>query len=87
MSDFEARVIQSLGADSKAVKMKILDQNNIQDLPYLINSSVDESNIDFIESSYQIAEKLARAQFDKSSAISGGIVVIQENKEMPKSDY
>ncbi|MBJ9577488.1 nucleoid-associated protein [Acinetobacter baumannii] len=81
MSDFEARVIQSLGADSKAVKMKILDQNNIQDLPYLINSCVDESNKDFIESSYQIAEKLARAQFDKSSAISGGIVVIFTGKQ------
>lgn len=81
MSDFEARVIQSLGTDSKAVTMKILDQKNHQDLPYLVNSCVDESNTDFIESSYQIAEKLARAQFDKSSAISGGIVVVFTGKQ------
>ncbi len=81
MSDFEARIIQSLGTDSKAVTMKILDQNNVQDLPYLVNLCVDESNSDFIESSYQIAEKLARAQFHKSSAISGGIVVVFTGKQ------
>ncbi|SFT24475.1 hypothetical protein SAMN05444586_10588 [Acinetobacter bohemicus] len=81
MSDFEARVVQSLGVDSKAVTMKILDQNNSQDLPYLVNSCVDECNTDFIESSYQIAEKLARAQFHKSSAISGGIVVVFTGKQ------
>ena len=32
MSDFEARVIQSLGTDSKAVTMKILDQKKLTGL-------------------------------------------------------
>lgn len=79
MTDFEARVITSLGEDSKAVEMQILDQSK-DDLPHLVNTCIDDSNEDFIDSSYKIACKLAQAQFDKGRGISGGIVVVFTGK-------
>jgi len=86
MADFEHRVIISLGEDSKAIEMQILDQGP-DDLPTLIDNCINDSDDDFKESSYKIAYKLAQAQFDKGRGISGGIVVIFTGKQgYPQSE-
>ncbi|MFG0588271.1 nucleoid-associated protein [Acinetobacter sp. YQ_14] len=86
MADFEHRVIISLGEDSKAIEMQILDQGS-DDLPTLIDNCINDSDYDFKESSYKIAYKLAQAQFDKGRGISGGIVVIFTGKQgYPQSE-
>ncbi|MDC4659897.1 nucleoid-associated protein [Acinetobacter baumannii] len=73
--DFDSRVVGALGSDSKAVSMEIVDLDE-KGLAALINKAVDDSDTDFINSSFDIAHKLARAQFEKGRAIGGGIVVV-----------
>ncbi|MDG3556348.1 nucleoid-associated protein [Acinetobacter bereziniae] len=73
--DFDSRVIGALGSDSKAVSMQIIDVDSLG-LPSIINKAVDDSNDDFINSSYAIAHRLAKAQFEKGRSIGGGIVVV-----------
>ncbi|ENZ1200874.1 nucleoid-associated protein [Acinetobacter baumannii] len=73
--DFDSRVIGALGSDSKAVSMQIIDLDE-KGLPALIDKAVNDTDDDFINSSFDIAHKLARAQFEKGRAIGGGIVVV-----------
>lgn len=73
--DFDSRVIGALGSDSKAVTMHIVDLET-DSLPNIIDKAIDDNSEDFIESSYKIAYKLAKAQFEKGRNIIGGIVVV-----------
>lgn len=73
MGSFVQRVIDALGEGSRAVQMEILKQD-VNDLPKLVDKMIDDSNQDFIVSSFDIAKKLTDAQRTKS--ISGGIVAI-----------
>ena len=75
MIDFEHRVIGALGEDSRAVVMEIVNQAT-DDLPEFIDRIIDQSDDDFVNSSYDIAVKLAKVQFSRSKSISGGIVVV-----------
>ncbi|MEX5394670.1 nucleoid-associated protein [Acinetobacter baumannii] len=73
MTDFEARVMSALGADSKAVCMEIIEQGS-NDLVGIIDKLVDFDESNFIVSSYDIAQKLTMAQ--TSVSMSGGIIVV-----------
>lgn len=73
MTDFEARVMSALGADSKAVCMEIVEQRS-NDLVGIIDKLVDFDDSNFIVSSYDIAQKLTMAQ--TSVSMSGGIIVV-----------
>jgi len=73
--DFDSRVIGALGSDSKAVSMQIIDVES-SGLPTIINKAIDDSDDEFINSSYAIANRLAKAQFEKGRSIGGGIVVV-----------
>lgn len=74
MLTFKSRVIDALGADSKAVQMTIVNQEQT-DTPYIVNQLSDtETNDDYVQLSYNLANKLADAQTKRN--IPGGIVVI-----------
>lgn len=73
MQEFKTRVHDALGDGSKAVQMKIMEQGPSY-IPSIINELSEQSEMDFIVSSYDVAEKLADAQ--KIKSIPGGIVVI-----------
>lgn len=73
MEAFKVRVKDALGEGSKAVQMKIVDQG-ASDLAHLVNKMVDQEEVDFAVSSYDIAKNLTNAQQRKS--LSGGIVVV-----------
>ncbi|MCU8087670.1 nucleoid-associated protein [Shewanella sp. SM21] len=73
MTTFKQRVIDALGEDSKAVEMEIFNQAST-DLPSLINKIIDQDDITFAVSSYDIAVKLNDAQTKRN--IPGGIVVV-----------
>jgi len=73
MEEFKSRVKDALGEGSKAVQMKVVNQE-VNDLPTLINKMVKQDNEAFAISSYDIAKKLNDAQQTKS--IPGGIVVV-----------
>ena len=73
MGNFKRRVNDAIGAKSKAVEMKIIDQGPA-DLVTIIDRMADESMDDFAESSFEVACKLAKAQTRKN--YPGGIVVI-----------
>ncbi|MFW6509957.1 nucleoid-associated protein [Acinetobacter baumannii] len=75
MTDFEARVMSALGADSKAVCMEIVKQGS-SDLVGIIDKLVDCDDTNFVVSSYDIAQKLTFAQ--TSVSMSGGIIVVFE---------
>ncbi|OOW07594.1 nucleoid-associated protein [Acinetobacter sp. MF4640] len=66
---------RALGSDSKAVSMQIIDVES-SGLPSIINKAIDDSDDEFINSSYAIATRLAKAQFEKGRSIGGGIVVV-----------
>lgn len=73
MFTFKSRVMDALGADSKAVQMTIVNQENT-DLSSIINELADTDGDAYIQLSYDVANKLADAQTRKS--IPGGIVVV-----------
>lgn len=72
METFKARVISALGSDSKAVPMTIVNQERT-DLPSIVNQLPTATDNNFIELSYDIANKLADAQ---RRGLPGGIVVV-----------
>lgn len=78
MEAFKLRVIKALGHDSKAVQMEIVNQN-LKQLPNLIDEMVEQEDDNFAVSSYDIAMKLAKAQ--QSRNIPGGIVVVFDGKQ------
>jgi hypothetical protein len=57
MGSFVQRVIDALGEGSRAVQMEILKQD-VNDLPKLVDKMIDDSNQDFIVSSFDIAKNL-----------------------------
>ena len=73
MEEFKTRVKDALGDGSKAVQMQIVNQEP-NDLPVLINNLVDQDEVSFAVSSYDVAKKLTDAQHSRS--IPGGIVVV-----------
>jgi hypothetical protein len=73
MAEFKSRVKDAVGEGSKAVQMEIVNQE-VNDLPTLINNIIDQEDEEFATSSYDIAKKLTDAQQTKS--IPGGIVVV-----------
>lgn len=73
METFKQRVIDALGSQSKAVDMKIIEQD-ADKAPSLFTSLRAVTDSDFIETSYVLANKLADAQ--KRKGLSGGIVVV-----------
>lgn len=70
---FKSRVREALGSDSKAVQMEII-ASGASELPTLVDTMIDQDTKTFIVSSFDIALKLAKAQFSKG--IPGGIVVV-----------
>ena len=73
MTDFEARVMSALGADSKAVCMEIVEQGS-NDLVGIVDKLINFDDSNFVVSSYDIAQKLTMAQ--TAVSMSGGIVVV-----------
>lgn len=73
METFKQRVIEALGESSKAVEMEITNQD-MEDLPTLVERSIDEDGVTFAVSSYDFAVKLTNSQHTKG--IPGGIVVV-----------
>lgn len=73
MITFKSRVRDALGADSKAVQMTIVNQENT-DLPQIIDKLSNSTGEEFVQLSYDVANKLADAQ--KRKNIPGGIVVV-----------
>lgn len=73
METFKQRVIEALGESSKAVQMEITCQEP-NDLPIIVERTIDEDDSTFAVSSYDFATKLTEAQQMKS--IPGGIVVV-----------
>ena len=73
METFKSRVINALGNDSKAVPMTIINQART-DLATIVDQLPTATEKDFIELSYDIANKLADAQ--KRKSLPGGIVVV-----------
>lgn len=73
MADFRSRVTEALGENTKAVEMDIKEQDE-GSLSRLINTAFDEHDDDFIDSSFEIAEMLHRAQ--NNASYPGGIVVV-----------
>ena len=77
MITFKSRVMDALGAESKAVQMTIFNQEPTDLSPIVEQLSVAEGQ-EYIQLSYNIANKLADAQTRKS--IPGGIVVVFSGK-------
>ncbi|ENY8013135.1 nucleoid-associated protein [Vibrio fluvialis] len=73
METFKQRVIDALGSQSKAVDMKIIEQD-ADKAPSLFTSLRSVTDSDFIDTSYVLADKLADAQ--KRKGLLGGIVVV-----------
>lgn len=73
MQEFQYRVKDAIGDGSKAVPMEIVNQD-VNDLPTLIDHLIDKEKKEFAISSYDIAKKLTDAQ--QSRSIPGGIVVV-----------
>ncbi|MEX9785877.1 nucleoid-associated protein [Providencia manganoxydans] len=73
LDTFKQRVIDALGSHSKAVDMKIIEQAEDK-TPSLFTSLKTATDSDFVDTSYELADKLADAQ--KSKSLSGGIVVV-----------
>ncbi|EJD6370312.1 nucleoid-associated protein [Providencia huaxiensis] len=73
METFKQRVIGALGSQSKAVDMKIIEQDKDK-TPSLFTSLRTVTDVTFIDTSYVLADKLADAQ--KRKGLSGGIVVV-----------
>lgn len=74
MLTFKSRVIDALGAESKAVEMTIINQEQT-DTPYIVNQlSETEISDEYVQLSYNLANKLADAQTKRN--IPGGIVVV-----------
>ncbi|MCW2107675.1 UNVERIFIED_ORG: hypothetical protein M2402_004877 [Rahnella aquatilis] len=77
LDSFKSRVIDALGEGSKAVEMKILQQEE-EYLPHIISEIINKENAEYIDTSYKIAHKLADSQTRRS--IPGGIIVIFSGK-------
>jgi len=73
MEAFKSRVRDALGDGSKAVEMEIKNQE-LDDLPSLVNEMIDQDDTSFAVSSYDIAKKLTDAQHTRN--IPGGIIVV-----------
>jgi hypothetical protein len=73
MRTFQVRVNDALGQSSRAVAMEIVQQDE-KSLIQLVNKMADQNEDDFVESSYQVAIKLADAQVQTN--YPGGIIVI-----------
>lgn len=73
METFKQRVIDALGSQSKAVDMKIIEQDGDK-APSLFTSLSTVTDSDFLDTSYVLADRLADAQ--KRKGLSGGIVVV-----------
>ncbi|MFQ2193818.1 MULTISPECIES: nucleoid-associated protein [Aeromonas] len=73
MATFRSRFIDAIGADSKAVPMSIVNQEKTA-LPNLVNHLSECSDTDYIDLSYEVANKLADAQQRRN--LPGGIVVV-----------
>ncbi|ROV58568.1 hypothetical protein EGH82_17840 [Vibrio ponticus] len=73
LETFRQRVVDALGSHSKAVDMKIVEQDKDK-APSLFTSLKSASDEEFISTSYILADQLAEAQ--KRKALSGGIVVV-----------
>lgn len=73
MATFRSRFMDAIGADSKAVPMSIVNQEATA-LPCLVNQLGDCNDADYIDLSYEVANKLADAQQRRN--LPGGIVVV-----------
>ena len=78
MDAFKTRVTDALGEGSKAVEMKIVDQDQ-GCLPKLVDQMIDQDIENFAVSSFDFAKKLTNAQMSRS--IPGGIVVVFSGKQ------
>lgn len=74
MDTFKQRVIDALGSHSKAVDMKIIEQDEKKTPRLFTSLSVEKTDLGFINTSYKLADRLADAQ--KSKGLLGGIVVV-----------
>jgi hypothetical protein len=72
-STFKIRVTEALGNDSKAVEMSIKNDQD-DSIVVKVDSLISATDAEFIETSYDIACKLAKAQNRRS--YTGGIVVV-----------
>ncbi|MFT6599273.1 MAG: hypothetical protein ACJATD_000104 [Alloalcanivorax sp.] len=73
MDAFKSRVVDALGDGSNAVSMEIENEDD-DGLPALMSKMINSKDKDFLDGSYEVAKKLARAQNRKN--IPGGIVVV-----------
>ena len=73
MDTFKLRFVNAIGSDSKAVPMTIVNQEST-DLAPMVDRVSGANDADFIDESYNIANKLADAQTRKN--LPGGIVVV-----------
>lgn len=83
MSAFRTRVSEALGDGSRAVQMKIADQD-AHKLPRIIDHIISQDNPTFAVSSFDIAKLLTEAQH--SRGIPGGIVVVFSGTQGPKNN-
>lgn len=73
MEEFKSRVRDALGEGSKAVQMQVQSQDE-QDIPNIVDFSINQNDEEFAVSSFDFAKKLTNAQHKKN--IPGGIVVV-----------
>ncbi|WP_163920451.1 nucleoid-associated protein [Photobacterium sp. Alg240-V54] len=73
LETFKQRVIYALGSQSKAVNMVIVNQGS-NDVATIIQKLCNANDDDFLNLSYDIADKLADSQ--KRKQLQGGIVVV-----------
>ncbi|PYF84616.1 nucleoid associated protein NdpA [Marinomonas alcarazii] len=73
MSNFRSRVSDALGENTKAVEM-IIERQDATSLSRLVDRAINEDNEAFINSSFEIAKLLDKAQ--KKASYPGGIVVV-----------
>lgn len=77
METFKSRFINAVGANSKAVEMDIVSQDEIE-IPSIVDKLSTANDDDFKDLSYSVAERLTFAQQRKS--IPGGIIVVFRGK-------
>jgi hypothetical protein len=81
METFKARVIEALGAGSRAVEMIIADQRS-DNLSFIITKMIEADDETFITLSHEVTDKLITAQHARN--ISGGVLVIFSGTQGPE---